>query len=396
MKTGYLKLCGLSIFLFVYLCFTTNFFNFWGYTAFILKRYWLIHTLFLWAIFFFSYHYGKLKSEYMGKYALFFAIFPYFVAFLKPLHAEGSIDYEIGTCFDYVTVFVFFFFFYKCKFSERYIVRLIVAFGIATFLVQVYQQLNPRMLMFGVDFSALENTDDLAFVRNGLYRFRIGSSAIQMFCLLYYWDRLLRKLTFLNVLMVLVFSVSIYLYLTRQVLIAGVGAMGIMFLREIKLKKSIWPICVAVLVFFLLLHFWDALFSDFIADYKEDSYTTDIRQEAVEFVLPKIFENPITILFGHGHQLVERTSWNARGYYMSDIGFFGQAYYYGIIWVIVLYTLCYKILFKSPMIPLYIKMFVLCWCITSPMIYPFTNKPTVFVWTCVLYIVSLYKNKERI
>lgn len=396
MKTEKSKSYGLTIFFFVYLCFTTNFFNFWGYTAFILARYWLIHTIFLWSVFFFSYHYGKLRGEYTWKYVLFFAVFPYLVALLKPFHAGGSINYEIGTCFDYVTIFVFFFFFHKCKLSEQYIVRLIITFGIATFLIQIYQQLNPHLLMFGIDFSAMEKTGNLAFMRNDLYRFRIGSYVIQMFCLLYYWERLLKKLTFLNILMVLVFSVSIYLYLTRQVIIAGVGTMGIMFLKETLLRKSIWPIIVVVSALFLLLHFWDALFSDFITEYKESSYTTDIRQEAVEFILPRIFKNPITILFGHGHQLIERTSWNENGYYMSDIGFFGQAYYYGVIWVLVFYVLCYKILFKSQSIPLYIKMFVLCWCITSPMIYPFTNKPTVFMWTCVLYIISLYKNKKRI
>ena len=388
---------SLFIFLITYACFTTNFFNFVPYTSSILQRHWYFHVAVLLVLFAISYRkFNSFNNVHFESYILFFAFFPYLVALLKPFHAGGTIEYELGTCFDYTTVFIFYYYFYKQEISADFLIKILVVFGTLTFVIQLFQQLNPTLPVFGINLNAIEETNELAYIRNGLYRFHIGAQAIQMFCLLYSWDRLLNKFSILNLVFTIIFAVSIYLYLTRQVMIASAASMSILLFFKFRNRHNKWGlISILLIAIFSALYFWETIFAGFVDDYTNDTYTIDIRQEAMEFIIPQIFENPLTVLFGHGHQIIERNSWNARGYYMSDIGFIGQAYYYGVIWIIVFYSLCYKVLFKLRNIPFYIKSFIIGSCIMSPFIFPFTNKASVFLWTCLIYLISVYEKNMK-
>ena len=83
------------------------------------------------------------------------------------------------------------------------------------------------------------------------------------------------------------------------------------------------------------------------------------------------------------------------GFYTSDIGFVGQIYEKGIIYVLATYWIFYKLYFRLKMkTPLYIKMMVLFCVPMTPMIFPTINPLHSFVWMMMLYIVDQHENKS--
>ena len=185
------------------------------------------------------------------------------------------------------------------------------------------------------------------------------------------------------------FSISIYFYLTRQILITIIATLGITFLLD---KKKHWSIIFLFIFATVILYFyWENLFGFFVKDYEETQhYTTDIRIECAEFVIPKILDNPLVAIVGHGHLPIERNSWYDMGYHLSDIGFIGESFYYGIVWVVGYFFVVYGIVMKHRKeIPLYIRLYVICTALPSFMIFPYHNEMGILTWACVLYICSL-------
>ena len=339
------------------------------------------------------YYYVSISSSLqhipLSQFATFYLFWPLIPCFSTLLYG-GDIFREMGLTLNWTFIAILFFVYTKGKFGESDIMRPISIIALITVLIQVIEQLNPEIAIFGVVDPTSENYEgDIASVRNGMYRLNVGCYTIQMLCLFYYWDKFINKGGIASFVMVFLMIISIYLYLTRQIIIAVI----ITFVLSIFLiKKRNQMFLIALVIIFmggLLGIYWEELFGDFIARYEKNSYTTDIREECIIFTLSQFVNNPLGSFLGHGHLLIEE-KWKNRGYYMSDIGFIGESFYYGLIWAFAYFLLLYKLLIANwRKIPLYAKSYLIASGIISIFMFPYRDRPEMFTWMCVLYLCSL-------
>lgn len=360
----------------------------WNYVAwdFIFPRryYTIVGLIFFLMILFIKNKNANRYSNYI-KYWIFA---PLLTICLTPLFG-GDFFNEIGATYSWTVLASLYFLFHKIKISEQNLIYAFLIFALFSFLIQIFQQFFPEKAVFGI-----LKYDDLygrvAEIRNGLYRFRLGVHLVVLFCLFYALTLVKKRINIYSTLLLSIFMVSIYLDLTRQVLIA-VALTIVFFLAKEKQYKIIFTL-VPIICLALYLY-WNELFGSLISDYKDNTYTTDIRSECMEFMLNKIVSNPLAFFFGYGH-IPEETVWMKKGYYLSDIGFIGQAVYYGIIWIVIYFSVSWK-LFVSKC-PLYVKYFVLCTGLDSIMIFPYYDQLSMFVWISIIYLASINLNSKKI
>ena len=387
-RLQYMALLMLSLFLVI----ESHVWNLIGWKFVFLQRYYVFISFFFLVFFFVNILYVSRINRHFKYSVIFLGLWPMLSVFLSRFWGGVPLE-EINRTLKFIPLVFLFFVFAKYKINEKTIVTSMVTFGVATASIQIIEQIFPEMAIFG-SFDLEDDNYGFAIgnMRNNLYRFRVGSSAVQLFCLFFFWQKVRERFTPLSFAMLLLFSISVYLYLTRQIILAALATIAISFLIKKKIHFSV------ILLFLLgiagLYIYWDALFGDFIRDYDESGhYTTDIRIECAQFVIKKIFDNPIAMIVGHGHLPVEWKNWYNMGYFLSDIGFIGESFYYGIPWAIAYFYMVIRILVVyKKRIPLYIKLYVLCVTISSMMIFPYHAEMGLIVWSCVLYICSLHTN----
>lgn len=291
------------------------------------------------------------------------------------------------------------YFFLKARrVSKQEIIYASTIFIIVTFLIQVYQKLNFTHPLFGyVDMNeygeSIFRADDQ---RNNLFRFNIGISVLGEFCLCYYWNKVIDKYSFKKLILFAISAISVYLYLTRQLMVASLVTVlfSFIFIKDKKMRR--WGF-VGVLVFAaILLINYDLIFKDLVELSSTETYSTDIRKVAYSFIFSQVFNDPFLWLVGHGHTL-EEIGWTNKGLYCSDIGFVGQMYLQGVLWVIIYFYTLYKFLWRQRRkLPLYLKLYFFCTMIHSPMIFPYSNLPQTFVWMIALYLCTLEEDKRKL
>jgi len=293
--------------------------------------------------------------------------------------------------------FLFFYLFYIYRISEQEIIRIFTVFALAVFFIQVFQTIFPETAVFGTDDTDTDLKDaGIASMRNGLYRFRLETYFFTLPCLYYYWNRLLSRLNLRDFLLFSIFLISTYLYLTRQIMAATAIALSCSYLFIKNSKAKIHIILLAGVFGFILLQFADDLFGKLLFETKTDLSGDNIRLLSAGFYWDKICENPLTFLFGNGHpELLHK--WKEKGLYPSDIGFIGEMFHYGLLWIVFYFYSVYTILVKyGRQLPLYIKLFVFGTFTNSIMIFPYRSHSEYFIWATMLYIASLYITQTNI
>ena len=81
---------------------------------------------------------------------------------------------------------------------------------------------------------------------------------------------------------------------------------------------------------------------------------------------------------------------------MSDIGFIGEGFLYGIPWIILYFIVLYKyVIVYRNQLPPYIRLYFFGTFINSIMIFPYRSNIEAFVWLIALYIGGLYINNNK-
>lgn len=281
------------------------------------------------------------------------------------------------------------------KISERQIINSLTIMGLITLFLQIIQQFVPSFVLFGL-IDGFEFGEEYA-QRNSIFRFYIGSSFISIICMYYYWSNLiLQKFRLINLVLFICFCSSMYLYVTRQLMLASALTflISVFFIKNRKIKRRCFGLIAILLA--IILYNYDSLFGEFVDSYKSNTYTTDIRIKAISFTLEKILDNPLGLFIGNGHT-AEELRWASRGVYLSDIGLVGECYLYGIIWVLVYFVTLYKYVIKhGNTIPLYIRLYFIGTFICSIMIFPYRNSIETAIWIYALYIAGQYVVNSKI
>lgn len=385
------------IILFLFLVFGSKFFNYvnWNLTIAGQLSYFIYAILIV-----YIYKYKNKIKRYktpIDSWIIKLMIIP-LLCIITRILIEGSSLYEQRTLIVLVLTFGFYYYFKISQISEKKIIRLFTIYGICVLIIQIIQQFIPDRAVFGV---ASPESDQflwygLAEKRNGIYRYRIDAIPITLFCMYYYWTKLCNKMNIINFLLFICFFTSMYLFLTRQVIFASIICLATSFLFIKNTKMKIWVIFITSIIGYVILTNADILFGKLLEQTQEDATEDNIRLLEITFFWNKIIDNPLSFLFGNGYPQI-LTYWGERyRMYNTDIGFIGAMYNHGIFWPLFYFYVVYKLLFKyGKELPLYIKLFVFGTAINSILIFPWRQTEEFFLWSAILYIVSLYLTKHN-
>lgn len=301
------------------------------------------------------------------------------------------------------STWIIYFLLHKYKIQEKTILK--VFFLIALFLVgiQIVQQFTYPNAPFGTmspDVMIEKKAVEAAEQRNGLWRFRMHQNGYYTAPILFaMWVWVRNQVNPKLVVFIGLMLASIYLTLTRQVMFACILTIFCsMFMGQKKIN-------VAALLFGLafiagLYAYYDVLFSKLAEQTQEDSNEDNVRLLAASLLWGESIQTPFTFLFGYGlpdaasqygiHMYKLRTFF---GIYTTDVGFVGQIFERGFIYVCVCYYMLGKLFFTMKRkIPLYVRMFVMYTGVMSIMIFPCITPAQNIVWVLLLYVCDLHLN----
>ena len=303
--------------------------------------------------------------------------------------------------FSYITYFML----HNYQVEERTILKAIFIIALAIVAIQLFQQFSYPNCWFGIyneEKQAIMN--ELAEQRNGLWRFRMHINGFYTCPILFAaWIWLQKKFDYHTLIVCCLLMVSVYLTLTRQVMVACIFAIFMSsFIGEQKSKKG--ALLLGLLFIVGLYEYFDVLFSSLSEQTQEDATEDNIRLLSVTYFWDESLKSPLTFIFGYGNphadsaygDLISLMS-KDYGLYTSDVGFVGQIYEKGLLYVIVTYYLLYKVYFQyKKQTPIYVKMMVLFCVPMTPMIFPTISSIGSFVWILLMYIVDLHVNKSSL
>ena len=133
-------------------------------------------------------------------------------------------------------------------------------------------------------------------------------------------------------------------------------------------------------------YYFDDIFGSIIEYSKDNTYSTDIRSEAMPFFFNKSIDGFFTIT-GHGYNPVMFAWGPSKGYFPSDVGYAGEMYIHGIVWIICFLYVIYRMIIRdrkrlSPVI----KNTIYASLIMSPYIYPITQGIESIFFSFLVYL----------
>ena len=179
----------------------------------------------------------KRISLYFDKIVYLLMALPFLGLVTKILYYNEGLNSEV-TILHFVAAFSIYFILVRQKTSFQLILNSLTIIAIATFIIQVVQQIMPESAVFGV-FDDESSALKIADMRNGLYRFRVGSYSVTLFCLYYYWDKVIKRYSLEYAILSIVMFASLYLTLTRQLIVSGIFCMMLAYIQN-RRRISAW------------------------------------------------------------------------------------------------------------------------------------------------------------
>lgn len=384
-----------TIFVVFIIIFTTRFFNYSNWN----------HTLAGWCSYFIYGYFALMTFNNIDRIQQIKSPFSKWVVFYIGLHLlciitmlinYGQSPLEIKGLIFSLTIFCFYYYYFLYNTKERTIIKIFTSISLCIFAIQIIQQLFPNMAVFGIYNPEIDDSiDGIAEIRNGLYRYRLSGVFFVLFSMYYYWTKLLNKISLKNIIFFIIFFSSMYLFLTRQIMIATLVTLAISSFFVTNKKRKFVILAITFIFIGSIYIYSDALFGELISKTQEQVSEDNIRTMALSIYWDRITQNLLTFLFGNGYPNEFNFLQEEMKLFTSDIGFVGQMYHYGIIWVFFyFYTLYVMIIKYRNIIPLYIRLFLFGTAINSIMVFPCSSPYEFLIWSSIIYICSLYTTNK--
>lgn len=378
-----------KILIFLFILYTTHFFNYSGWNPTLAG--WCSYFIYSYILIMILKHRSRIKKinspfKYWPVYYMVMIAISVISGFV--LHGT-SVFSERGTL-TVSFVFLIYYYLYIKKISEKDIITLFTLAGLCIFVIQIFQLAFPNNALFGI-FDPDESRSDVASMRNGIYRFMIGGVFFTLFCLYYYWSKLCEDFKMIRLLMCAVFLISMYLFLTRQIMFATIITLVLssFFVKNKKIRQYV--MLSSILLCIILVIYSETLFGNLLRQTSEEASEDNIRLLSFSFYWNKIISNPVSFLFGNGHPSALMHWQYDLKLFLSDIGLIGEMYYYGIFWIMMYFLTIYMIMVKyRKSIPLYLKLFIFGTFINSILVFPYRSAYEYFIWISIIYICSLH------
>lgn len=314
-----------------------------------------------------------------------------------PSYVFWGVPFSQGVNIYVPLAFLTFYIYRAYNFTERDVLRMLIGIAVVVAIIQIVQQLSPSNAVFGIysDQETDWGDGNIVEVRNGLNRYRIGTTSLTSLCLFYYWAKIMVKRSKGTLLMFGLMLVSVYLYLTRQLLFFSALTLALSFLMINDTKKRLLYLGLISLGSILLYNFSTVLFGELLESTVEESTKDNIRLIATAFFWNQSTSSVVQFLFGNGHPDEMRYWGDFWGIWASDVGFFGELFIYGACWVLLYFYQVWLVLVKyKDRVPLYLKLFVLATFLDSVMIFVYAYEFGMVLWAAVLYLISINIQKN--
>ena len=385
------------VIIFIYFIFASHAFGYIGWSLLMPQNVAYLLSFLLLAIFVYYSFTIKAQEPRIKRIVNYIYYLPIIAIFSKLFLDDGqTFNIEVRYTLTPIASFAFFYLLLKYKIKPEVVINSLVIIGLVTFVIQIVQQLKPEYALFR-DIYKGEVDDIQVLLRNDLYRFNVGTWAVALFCFYYFWSKLvLDKLSIINIFLFFLFAASIYLYLTRQIIIA-VSATLIISLFIHKNSKNTRNIFVAFALISLVIVFnFESLFGYFIDLTKNSEQSQNLRIEFIPEILASSMRNPLMFLFGHGGFNTMESVWSYQGWSVSDVGFFGALWQYGLFYIIVYYYTIYLLVIKyGNRIPLTARLYIISTSINSMFIFPYRDASEDLIWAFILYFCIYGINSKR-
>lgn len=382
----------------VLMIFSTNCFNMLGWSSRFTRGFYIGFSSVI-ILFYYVTRKQRVKIDsFFDGYITFIIWWPLVSCVLSFLFYGGEFLKNYNYSFMWSSFAFVYYILHRFEVKEQTIIHFFIFFGLVGLGIQIFEQIFPSKAIFGVlDPNAEGQNGTIAYVRNNFFRLNIKTSMISLVAMFFCWQRLIEAFSIKKLVLFSAFCVSVYLYLTRQVMIASAGVIACsLFFIKVG-KQKVFAIVFVIATCLFLYGYWDTIFGGLVSEYQKNTYSTDVRLEFFVFLLPRILEDPLGLIVGHGHLSIEYL-WSLKyGYFLSDLGFLGETWYLGIVWIVPYFMFMYKIIYKKrKFLPLYIKLYMWCFFAMCVMIFPYRYMHEMLVWSCLLYISSLHLKKGKI
>lgn len=344
----------------------------------------------------------RIRNAYSKNFVLAFL----FVPMLSILPAAIERDQPIISslhAFLFFTVIFIYFFLYKYRISEKLVIKFILFLAVIRIIITIYQQYTyPSYWFVPPGRSILGSNADEVEIRSGIYRFLISDTFLTMILIFYSWQKLLIKISFKYITMLVFGLIGLYLDQSRQFIASTLGILAISPMLNNKSKGKIYPIILVATVFVLIFINFQVLFSD-LSDITTDIDKDYTRITAYDFYLNNYWKGPITVLFGNGlpayHSNYEIQIGRIQDFdklFRVDIGIVGGLNQYGIA-TIVTFISFYVFLFRKywKKIDLYLRMFLISALFNILLIFPLIMAPYYWIfWGVIMFLIDKSINKN--
>ncbi len=356
--------------------------------------------------FYVSVYWAKFKNYKFASIIVLLSILPFFSIINSYTFFDQSPISSIISSMKIAFIAYIYFILHKFKVKESTLLQVFFIISLFIVIVQIVQQFTYPSIYFGgwneYQMEILNKTEVDIEIRNGIYRFRIMGYSYTFIMLIIFWTLNRIKTNVSLVMLVGIMLVSIYLTLTRQIIISTIITLlySLFFVNKgtkFFFKSLLWLIPGVIILYYN----FDILFNEFIIKTSNDATSDNIRIATLNYFWNDYIKSPLTILFGYGmpgssgayHDYIDRLA--RLGFYDSDIGILGYAWKFGLLYVVICFYTYYLLFFKyKDSCPQYIKLYIVFKTIMSPMIFPFYGEPNMLFTAFLLYICDLHINKS--
>ena len=379
-----------SIIILLLLVFLSNGYNYVYWDISIARRFYLILGI---IIFLISLSAKDIKLRYSHIYIL---------LFLEPLLSIITVlTYDKGFANDNIynlslaPLYLLPYVYKKYHFENSEIINGVIYFALIGFVIQIIQLLFPSSAVFGISHE-MNSLGDYVEIRNGINRYRLDIYFESMLCLFFYWNKYIKQGKTFYLIFVFIFLFSIYIYLSRQLIFVSIFGLVFSYFFIYRKKVTFWVNILIIVSVFLVLHYSSVLFDFFVEQTTTDLTEDYVRFEALYFYWDKIISNPLSLIIGSGMP-TDLYMWKiAYLYTPSDIGFVGEMFYFGLLWVLLYVYILYICLYKNRAItPSFVVIFLISSFMSCYQVFPylFNHPDTHVLWISLLYI-ALETSKE--
>jgi len=291
--------------------------------------------------------------------------------------------------------FILFFSILYVQPTEKDIVKALKWISIGTIFVWILLHFDQNFVYFDkVNLEQINNSNENGITKLGFYVIGI------YFVILYLYFKIgefIEKFawnTFIEILLLLIFLVF---YQNRSMLLGVIPIFLYSFLK-FKSKYKIVLIIILSSIIIGVIIYTSNIWIDMIINTQKDLKNLDYnRWKALGYYIYQYSPNWFSYIFGNGFPSGGNSSlgnlmWSnfTLGIYASDLGMIGMWTSFGLIPLIAIYGLVFRIL-RNHKFPLYLK-FISLHILFVPTIFEFWNNPGVFFFVIFIYLYAYNTN----